>query len=718
MSSYDKMRIDLLRSRALKPAISYDEFYGFFNAAFLERAVNPSFKRRLAESVWEAYSRWTVGIEPGELIVGHPASSPHTPEDEERIRRGNEAARFSHCSVGQDSHMAVDYPRLLTLGTSGIRALIDRYEGALDPDDPASVRKEDFYEAAKLCLEGMEILSDRYADRAGELAAAEPDPRQRAEYEEIAEICRRVPRNPAGSFREAVQSAAFATYALSVKPLRPSMLQFQLGHPDRWLLPYYERDRAAGILTDEDAQTLIDCLCVQINRRVPNGLSCGLMVGGTLPDGTTVSNPLTQMFLEAIRQVNLVYPSVGLCVTDSTPEEDLDLALEILSEGHSHPALFGDATVRRGLCHYGLTPEEASEYIHSTCVEITPVGCSNVWVASPYMNLPGELLAVFPSDNENAPDSMDAFLDRYFARIASRIRENCRRESLYRYERAKYCADPLLSCFVRDCLERGVDIEEGGARYNWIMPSFVGVANAADALYAVRTLIYERHETTFADWRRALDTDYADDPILLARIRSLPKYGSDDRDPGSPDAYVKQIAEFLAAECEKHRVPLTDGDDGRSSRLIPSLFCWIMHDHFGRSTGATPDGRRAGFPLGDGSGPAQGREANVPTASVLSSTSWEHWPFIGGVAVNMKFSKSLFTRESLAVMKSIVKTYLSRGGFELQINVTDRETLERARACPAEYEDLVVRIGGYSDYFTRLSPTMQEEVILRTEHGI
>ena len=280
MHEYDKARIDLLRERALKPVISYDEFYGFFNAAFLERAGNPSFKRRIAESVKEAFSRWTADIEPGELIVGRPASSPHTPEDEERIRRGNEAARFSHCAVGQDSHMAVDYPRLLRLGTSGIRAMIDGHIAALDPDDPVSVRKEDFYEAAKTCLEGVEILSDRYADRAWELAAAESDPRQKAEYEEIAEICRRVPREPARTFREAVQSAAFVTYALSVKPLRPSFLQFQLGHPDRWLLPFYERDRAAGILSDEEAQTLVDCLCIQINRRVPNGLSCGLMVGG------------------------------------------------------------------------------------------------------------------------------------------------------------------------------------------------------------------------------------------------------------------------------------------------------------------------------------------------------------------------------------------------------------------------------------------------------
>ncbi|MDO5479462.1 MAG: glycine radical domain-containing protein, partial [Clostridia bacterium] len=152
--------------------------------------------------------------------------------------------------------------------------------------------------------------------------------------------------------------------------------------------------------------------------------------------------------------------------------------------------------------------------------------------------------------------------------------------------------------------------------------------------------------------------------------------------------------------------------------LIPSVFCWIMHDIFGRETGATPDGRCAGFPLGDGSGPCQGREMKGPTASILSATKWEHQEFIGGVAVNMKFSKSSLGTNSKDNVKSLVKVFLQRGGFELQINVVDKETLLKARENPEAYRDLVVRIGGYSDYFTRLSESMQNEVILRTEHKI
>jgi formate C-acetyltransferase len=143
-----------------------------------------------------------------------------------------------------------------------------------------------------------------------------------------------------------------------------------------------------------------------------------------------------------------------------------------------------------------------------------------------------------------------------------------------------------------------------------------------------------------------------------------------------------------------------------------------MHEYFGRKTGASPDGRKAGFPLGDGSGPCQGREMNGPTASILSSTKWDHSELIGGVAVNMKFSKSALGKNALNVMKTLIKVYLQRGGFEMQINVTDKALLEDARKNPEAHRDLVVRIGGYSDYFVKLSPQMQDEIILRTEHHI
>jgi len=207
-----------------------------------------------------------------------------------------------------------------------------------------------------------------------------------------------------------------------------------------------------------------------------------------------------------------------------------------------------------------------------------------------------------------------------------------------------------------------------------------------------------------------LDRNFDGNEELRQRLlKDLPKYGNDIDDV---DQYFGMLTSHIVAECKKYTGEFAE------EKLIPSVFCWVMHERFGRETGATPDGRLSGFPLGDGSGPCQGREMNGPTASILSSTKWAHHELIGGVAVNMKFSKSALGKDSLNIMQGLIKAYMLRGGFELQINVTDKELLEKAGRNPEEYRDLVVRIGGYSDYFTRLSPEMQQEVILRTEHHI
>lgn len=708
---YDKNRIDTLRLAALEPVIDYTPFYYYFQKSYLNHRGESSGARRYALALTEAYQNWNVSIDPGEWIVGKPSSVPLTAEEQaEWATISQYAVGELHCPVGQESHMTIDYDRLLTMGTSGVRDYIDEKITALSQDDPDSIRKADWYQACQMCLSALESFSDRYADRATQLAEAETDPVRKKEYETIAAICRKVPREPASSFHEAVQAVAFVTYAISVKPLRPSpAMQYQLGRPDRYLYPFYKADREKGVLTDDFAQTLIDCLCIQINRRVPHGLSSGFMIGGRLPNGSVISNPITQMCIRAVEQVHLVYPSVGLCTCADTPRSDLELACAVLAKGHSHPAIFNDDVIRIGLQQYGLSPAEACDYIHSTCVEITPIASSNVWVASPYMNLPGELLAAL---NAREYNTMEELYTAYTRHVRERMKANCDYQILCRYERAKTCLDPLLSCFVHDCLEKGLDIEEGGARYNWIMPSFVGLANAADGLAALEKLVFLDHAVTLDEYKAALQNNFTTNPALFAKIREMSGYGNNAPLEGNPEWYVQKLSQFLAEECTHFHLPFA------GAHLVPSLFCWIMHDQFGQVTGATPDGRLAGFPLGDGSGPAQGREMEGPTTSILSSTCWDHTRFIGGIAVNMKFSASLLGSHSEEMLCTLIETYLERGGFEMQVNVTDNKILEDARLHPENYRDLVVRIGGYSDYFTRLSPTMQEEVIRRTTHTL
>jgi len=412
------------------------------------------------------------------------------------------------------------------------------------------------------------------------------------------------------------------------------------------------------------------------------------------------------MCMQVIDDIKLVYPSVGLCWTKNMPDEYLDKACEILSHGRSHPAIFNDDIISEGLKLYGVPENEAHNYIHSTCVEITPVASSNVWVASPYTNMVQLLLDVIANDF----DSFDDLLSELFSSLDRSIEKNFNTQNEYRKTRRNNALQPLLSCFVNDCLERGLDIEKGGAKYNWIMPSFVGIANLVDALYVIKTLIFDAKELTFDELRHILSCNFEGyEALRLKILNKIPHYGSDNDDI---DMYFDIITKHIAAECKKYT------SIHSNANLIPSVFCWIKHEMFGRETGASPDGRFSGFPLGDGSGPCQGREFNGPTASIISSTKWSHKEFIGGVAVNMKFSKKNFTSQSFTTMKGLIKTYLDRGGFELQINITDHETLKKAVENPEQYRDLVVRIGGYSDYFVKLSSQMQQEIILRTEHEI
>ena len=167
-------------------------------------------------------------------------------------------------------------------------------------------------------------------------------------------------RYPAETFYEAVQSVHFLTLCLSNKPLRYTDLQYQIGHPDRFLLSYFEKDLQEGRLTLGKAQTLLDCLGIITNHRVRTGISSGYMVGGRDKDGSVVSNELTRMLLNVIDHVRLVYPAVGLCCCEDTPEGDLALASELLQKGYSHPAIFNDDIIIKGLRYYGVSEEELS----------------------------------------------------------------------------------------------------------------------------------------------------------------------------------------------------------------------------------------------------------------------------------------------------------------------------------------------------------------------
>lgn len=604
---------------------------------------------------------------------------------------------------GQTGHCEPELGPLFRLGLAGLRAELARRAAA------APAEQQDAHHSFADALDGLAALIVHAAEAVeAALPTADGDER-RAELAAMAASCRRIAAEPPADFRDAIQLMWFVCLGVTIGDHVALVMP---GRLDRTLLPYYQRDRAAGRLDDAGALELIEALYLLINDQVPDGLAVAVMVGGTGADGADTSNPLSFLALEALRRTRLVYPTVGLCWHPGTPAALTDLCVELIADGLATPALFGDQAIRRGLRHHGVPAAECGDYINSACVEITPCGASNVWVASPYFSL-GQLLrdelAAQSAPGAAPAATFEDFLAAWRTRLEAAVTAGAAVENRSREQRRRHGGKPLQSVFTRDCVGRGRDIDDGGALYNWVECSFVGLANLADALQVIDQEVYRRRTLTLAGLATICNADFAGHEAELRRFQGHGCYGDGC---AAVEALVVRLTGWMQQACARQRM------DPDGSPFVPGAFCWIMHERLGAACGATPDGRRAGAPFADGGGPAQGRERLGPTAGILATTCWDAATWLGGVAYNMKFPRSLFADPAaVARLRDLLLVYLQRGGFEVQVNVVDAATLRRAQAAPEAHRDLVVRIGGYTDYFTRLSAGMQAEVIARSEHA-
>jgi formate C-acetyltransferase len=658
-----------------------------------------SWQLRKGAVVRERLASLRFALDEHELLAGRLA--PALPEDGAALAEARAYVASIAGAGGQTGHCELDRDCIFTVGVDGMLAALARRCDAVR--DEAAEALESFAQA----LYGFSAMIENAAVTAEALMDDAP-PRRRRELEQIALSCRRIAHQPPATFRDAIQLAWFMDLGVMCGD---QVYLVVPGHLDRTLLPFYQRDRATGAITDAEALALIECLYVLINEFIPDGLAISAMVGGRDSLGRDLTNPLSYLCLEALRRTRLVYPTVGICWHEGTPKELTELGVDLIAEGLCNVAFFGDETIQRGLARLGVPAADACNYINSTCVEITPVAASNVWVASPYFSTPGllcEELAAQAAAPEPA-STFAAFLDAYRQRLGACIDAAASEQNRLRDGRQRHGRKHLQSVFTRDCIGRARDIDDGGAVYNWVECSFVGLANLADSLEVVRAEVYSDNRLSLKDLHRILQADFGGYEAERQRFLAHPKYGNTCAEV---DGLLADIVRFAAGECARQRM-LPD-----ASHFVPGAFCWIMHEQLGRTCGATPDGRKAGFPFADGCGPAQGRERSGPTAAILSTTSWDHSPLIGGAAYNLKFARGLFTDSAARIrLRDLVVTFLRRGGFETQVNVVDAGVLEAARRTPEAYRDLVVRIGGYTDYFVRLSPQMQAEVILRTEFG-
>jgi pyruvate-formate lyase len=663
---------------------------------WIASAGQPTTRLRRTASLVYRMAHEGVVINDHELIVGCADLSELTEDEQRRLDElANTVRRCVPQSRGPYDHMALDYEKLIRVGLDGLIAEVEQHRKALCPQLPENVSKDEFYHGCLLELNALKGLAGRYVAQARSMAEGAPPERAR-ELLEIADILAKVPAEPAETFREALQSIHFYTFLLEG--------DYQLGRPDQFLVDLYRADVASGRLTPAGALELIDCFCLLYSACHPRGSAVGFMVGGRDCDANPVHNELTYLFLHSIAHTRLAYPGIGLCVHDETPDELLDLAVDMLSNGYSHPAIFNDRAISRGLVELGVPERDAHHYVHSSCVEITLCGQSGCWVFNPTINTVKLFLEVMEGNLDCG--GLEDLMCAYERALRDNVLSEVHTRKLWQLERSRNGGGGLLSsCLVNSCLRSGKAVDEGGANYNPIMPTFLGTANLVDSIVATKILVFDEKELTMAELHRIVMDDFEGHETLRQRIvNDLPHFGNDEQET---DGLMREVSEMLVRVCEG--IVTLYG-----SKAVPGVFSYKVHVAEGEKTPASPDGRKAFTSLAAASSPVQGRDVSGPTASILSSTCWDQLPFMGGVATNFTFQPGgAATRKG---MEAVIRTMIDKGGLQLQVNCVSREALLDARENPDNHRDLLVRIAGYSDYFTSLPPAMQDEIVNRTGH--
>ncbi|MBP7936555.1 MAG: glycyl radical protein [Phycisphaerae bacterium] len=603
----------------------------------------------------------------------------------------------------------------------------------LDPlTDPLAYAKREQLLAMDIACDAMILLARRHAELARHRAAAESNPRRRAELEKIADVCTHVPAHAPRDFHEALQYYWFCHLAVITE--LNGWDSFSPGHLDQHLLPFYRRGLEMGELTRDSARELLEAFFVKFNNHpAPPKVGvtaeesgtytdfANINLAGLLPDGSDGSNELTHLLLDIVEEMHLLQPSSNVQLSRKTPDAVLKHTLRVLRNGYGFPSIFNaDAVVEEQL-RQGKTLADARAGGCSGCVETGAFG-KEAYILTGYFNLvkileltlhdgvdPGTgrqlglktgTLTTYRSFGE----LFTAFRRQVRHFIDLKIRGNQVIEQMY----ATLMPAPFLSVITDDCIRKGLDYNAGGARYNNTYIQFVGIGSLTDCLSAIRQLVFQDQAITPAELLAALDANFERHEILRQRlVNKTHRYGNDD---DAADHLAVAVFDMLVEDLDGR--PNSKGGHYRVE-MLPTT----CHVYFGSVTGAMPDGRKAGLPLSEGISPVQGADRNGPTAVLKSAAKMDHIK-AGGALLNMKFSPSLLADDdTLDKLGHLVRSYFKMDGHHVQFNVVTADTLRRAQAAPESHRDLIVRVAGYSDYFCDLSPELQNEIIERTEHG-
>ncbi|HEY5526206.1 MAG TPA: pyruvate formate lyase family protein [Candidatus Anoxymicrobiaceae bacterium] len=621
--------------------------------------------------------------------------------------------------AGGIGHFLPDYQKMLELGTRGY---LETFKG----------KRGDLYKAARIVCDALEAWAGRFADEAGRLASVEDDPLRRAELEEISRVCGKVPREPAATFHEALQSLWLTHMAVMLESLNSAV---SFGRMDQYLFPYYERDISAGTLTREEALGLLLQFSAKATEHVMllserisqyhggHLVVQAAIVGGTDSKGDDAVNDLTYLMLELMDLHRMRDPNYQARVHKDSPAQYLERALEVARHGHGCPALFNDEAVVPALVAHGFPLEEARGYGIVGCVEPSIPGKSFLSTDAGLFNLPiclelalnrgrrmngGRLSQAREGAKTADPATfrtIDEVIDAFGAQLDFTVDRMIDDFHMVEQANIDYHPTPLSSMLVEGCLEYGNDLTQGGATYNSSGIQGVGVADVADSLAALDAVVFKEKKYTMAQVVEALRDDFAGYEALRAALGKAPKFGNDC---DAPDRYAELVVRMYHNSLGRHR-------SVRGGAYVPGFYSVTCHVAFGELTGPLPSGRKAGEPFASGIGPACGADTAGPTAMLNSVASVDSSMMANGNALNLRFDPAdIAGVKGLNILEGLVRGFFEKGGMEVQFNVLDPEMLEDARANPGKYPDLVVRVAGYCAYFDDLPDASKAEIINRT----
>ena len=712
---------DASRARGAEPPAS-PRLANFIHAFFDRYPKHPHWER-YARSTAYALENEPVHLFADERLVGMlyqcGARRPEGTEFDERWKPFSHFEHINQRSTDVDpyvgtghapGHIGWRWDRVLELGADGIMADL-RQRLAHAPDAHA----KRLYRGALILWRSVLRWNGRHVDALREQAKGASGT-ERARLKELIALCRRVPRKPARTFREAVQ--AFYFQHLVVMFENPYGGNGP-GRADYFLWPYLERDLASGATTEAEAKDLIDELFIRLHERIQpaDGWVEGIMAGGSHPDGSSSLNPLSYMMLNSIGALDQTHPSVYTRLSVDDPDDFIDLNVRYLTQGGNRAQLYNEPALLRAITRQGVPLADASMYMGGGCMEVSCQGMASDMNFTRVHNVPKTLELVLnggtdllTGDRRIAHDhtladyaDFEALYAAFEGEVARYYGEMARALDIASECYAQWRPCYLLSSLIDDCLERGREQQDGGARYHDYGFAALGVGTAADSLNAIRRAVFEEGFVAPGELLRALRANYEGFEPLRVRLSRIPRYGVGDPEADAMANRVLQTACRLATE-----TPTRFG-----GLLKPMCFNFVWTPGASAALGARADGQRADERINHGTTPQQVAMTEGITAAMNSCVSLDHSCVAGGATTMWDMDPDL---ASHGLVKAVLKRFLAGGGMIFQGNMTSVAELEDALDHPERYPGLMVRVGGYSARFVTLDAALQREILTRHRH--